>query len=156
MLTWSTRSIWLSLLTVGITGHRDRHVTRDCSNKFCLDIASNVIPYVLQAIKWTPFRLHRASASAGLSTATMKLKEQAANDSWQRDTLQQTPKHVWAHRNSLTEYQEWVSYRATVRQRSLYFPECELQPQSEAIRAQQREGNLDAGPARVLKQTGGA
>ncbi|EGZ19828.1 hypothetical protein PHYSODRAFT_421265, partial [Phytophthora sojae] len=76
---------------------------------------------VLSAIKKLPFKAFKQESGRELRSVVARLETTAAADPWQRGAMQQTPKQLWAHKNSITEYQVWVSYRAATKQLNLFF-----------------------------------
>jgi hypothetical protein len=75
--------------------------------------------HVLRAIKEEPYQRYKGAGPA-LEQQIQRLGALAKTSAWQNAAMQQTPTSLWAHRNELTEYQVWVSYRVALRQLNLY------------------------------------
>jgi hypothetical protein len=84
------------------------HVAESVANK-----------HVLRAIKKEPYQRYKGAGPA-LEQQIQRLEALAKTSAWQNAAMQQTPASLWAHRNELTEYQVWVSYRVALRQLNLY------------------------------------
>ncbi|ETI54423.1 hypothetical protein F443_02748 [Phytophthora nicotianae P1569] len=66
-------------------------------------------------------RHFRPSATKNLSRILDKWKTRTDEDKWIQGQQSQTPKQLWAHRNILTEYQVWVTYRLATLQLNMYY-----------------------------------
>ncbi|KAG6944154.1 hypothetical protein JG687_00018015, partial [Phytophthora cactorum] len=50
-----------------------------------------------------------------------KWRRRQEADPWTRGQQSQKPKQLWAHKNVLTDYQVWVTYRLATQQLNLYY-----------------------------------
>ncbi|KAL3656845.1 hypothetical protein V7S43_018302 [Phytophthora oleae] len=108
--------------------------------------------HVVKAIKRQLFKRYKAHPGKELEPVLARLEQAVVSDRWQQRVMHQTPLQLWAHKNTLMDYQIWVNYRLAARQLNLYFdgrqisnadlPFQQRLPQAHGQRPDQ--GNADA------------
>ncbi|OWZ17931.1 RxLR effector protein [Phytophthora megakarya] len=82
---------------------------------------------ILQQLKQQIKRRYRRRTAQHLDTMLEKWRASTAEDVWLKGHQSQTPKKLWEHRNMLTDYQVWVTYRMATMQLHLYYFGKELE-----------------------------
>ncbi|KAE9150622.1 hypothetical protein PF006_g5001 [Phytophthora fragariae] len=76
---------------------------------------------ILKELKTRPKKQLRLQASPGLEKVLMKWEARAGSDEWIRGLQSQLPQQLWSNRNTLTNYQVWVTYRLAAQQLNLHY-----------------------------------
>ncbi|KAL3665867.1 hypothetical protein V7S43_009291 [Phytophthora oleae] len=82
---------------------------------------------VIRELKQQPRLELRSNATPHLSKISDKLEAWTNKDMRVKGQQSQTPRNLWAHQNTITDFQIWVAYRLAVKQLNLYYPGREQQ-----------------------------
>eukprot|EP00644_Phytophthora_capsici_P015084 jgi/Phyca11/127743/e_gw1.71.139.1 len=76
---------------------------------------------ILKELKRQPRSRLRKEAGPALDKVITKWTSRGAADEWIRGQQTQEPRQLWAHRDTLTDYQVWVVFRMATQQLNLHF-----------------------------------
>ncbi|KAG6946588.1 hypothetical protein JG688_00015972, partial [Phytophthora aleatoria] len=76
---------------------------------------------ILKELKQQPRMRLRQNASPRLKEIVLKWTTRGAADEWLRGHQSQGPRHLWANRNILTDFQVWVTFRMATQQLNLHY-----------------------------------